>query len=100
MRLTGEDCNVNRIPDDCDIADGISIDVDGAGGFGFPDDIPDECQEDCDNNTIPDEVEIVNSISEDCNTNSIPDNCDLSTGFSIDVDGPGGQADGIPDECQ
>ena len=72
------DCNLNGVPDDCDIASGTSLDVDGNG-------VPDEC--------------------EDCNGNGIPDECDLSCdGSCAGLPGCGQSADcqpdGIPDECQ
>ncbi len=66
------DCNVNGVPDDCDIADGTSSD--------------------CHANGIPDECELSGN---DCNGNLVPDDCDVAGGFSADC-----QGDGIPDECQ
>ena len=56
------DCNVNEIPDECDIPPLCE-----AGVPGFPE----ECSEDCQPNAIPDECE------PDCNENAIPDDCDL-----------------------
>ena len=72
------DCNLNGVPDDCDIAVGTSLDVDGNG-------VPDEC--------------------EDCNGNDIPDACDVTCeGTCAGIPGCGEsvdcQPDGVPDECQ
>ncbi|MHC4742924.1 MAG: DUF7901 domain-containing protein, partial [Planctomycetota bacterium] len=63
---------------------------------------------DCNNNGIPDSVDIANGTSDDCNNNGIPDECerdcncngiddaiDISTGTSKDCNG-----NGIPDECE
>jgi hypothetical protein len=36
--LHGPDCNRNQTPDSCDIAGGLSADIDGNG-------LPDECQQ-------------------------------------------------------
>ena len=46
-----DDCNGNGVPDECDIADGTSLDEDGNG-------IPDECQVDCNNNGLDDATDI------------------------------------------
>jgi hypothetical protein len=119
-RLAGADCNGNGIPDECDLAGGLSDDCDGNGvpdecdpdcnGNGIPDgcDIldgtsqdcngdgtPDECQlvgNDCDGNGVPDDCQL---LDEDCNGNGIPDSCDIASGLSEDC-----LPDGIPDECQ
>ena len=82
------DCNVNGIPDSCDIAAGGSSDLDGNG-------VPDEC-EDCNGNGTPDSIDILDGVSRDCNANGIPDSCDiLIFGTELDCN-----ADGIPDACQ
>ena len=78
------DCNLNDIPDDCDIAAGTSDDVNGNG-------VPDEC-EDCNGNGIPDDLDIAGGASLDCQEDGIPDECQL--------DGNDCNADGIPDDCQ
>ncbi len=119
MRLAGRDCNGNGITDGCDIASGISVDIDGngvpdecedcnangvvdgfeiAGGTSLDcnaDGVPDECQlaaNDCDGDGVPDLCQIGGN---DCNDNGIPDPCDLASGTSEDEDG-----NGIPDECE
>lgn len=56
------DCNENGIPDDCDIATGIS--------------------QDCDDNGNPDSCDITDGAS-DCNSNAIPDNCETDLGPTI-----------------
>jgi hypothetical protein len=115
MLATGNDCNANGIPDDCDIASGLEDDVDGNGvpdacedcnGNGVPDGldidgglsldcqgdgVPDECQilSDCDGDGVPDDC------ADDCNANGVPDACDIASGTSDDADGTG-----IPDECE
>ncbi|MCB9473974.1 MAG: proprotein convertase P-domain-containing protein [Candidatus Delongbacteria bacterium] len=63
---------------------------------------------DCNNNSVPDDVDIDNGTSldcnsngvpdecePDCNNNGIPDGCDISGGFSQDCNG-----NSIPDECE
>ena len=115
----GTDCNENGVPDECDLSDGTSADVNGnlipddcepdCNGNGVPDgmdidlgtsldcngnDIPDECETDCNGNTIPDDCDITAGTSEDCNTNAIPDECDISSGTSLDTN-----SNAIPDEC-
>lgn len=117
-----QDCNQNGIADACDIASGTSSDCDNN---GIPDDcvstadcnqngaidfcdillgashdlnlnqIPDDCEPDCNNNDIPDDLDLSNGTSEDCNANARPDECDIADGTSIDCD-----FDAIPDECQ
>jgi len=64
---------------------------------GVPDDIDisEGTSEDCNNNEIPDECDIAEGRSEDCNGNGIPDECDIATGTSEDIN-----SDGVPDECQ
>ena len=49
------------------------------------------CGEDCNENGLPDEYDILWGLSTDCNGNSIPDECDLVNG---DCDG-----NNIPDDC-
>ena len=78
------DCNLNGVPDDCDIAAGTSQDIDSNG-------IPDEC-EDCNGNGIPDGMDIAGGTSLDCQPDGMPDECQL-----VDNDC---NTDGIPDDCQ
>ncbi len=89
--LCGLDCNENGIPDECDLACGLTddpCDVDGCGE-----------SEDCDENAIPDECEF------DCNENGLADECEVpastgcpgglcTVGCSQDID-----QNCIPDEC-
>lgn len=105
------DCNLNGIPDDCDIEEGVSQDCDAN---GIPDECdpdcdgdgtPDNCEGDCNGDGIPDGCETsgdcnLNSIPDscenllDCNLNGNPDECDIIEGFSNDCDG-----NNVPDEC-
>jgi len=102
---TSEDCNENRIPDECepdedcnentfqdicDIADGTSADCNSNR-------VPDECEpdEDCNDNTFQDICDIADGTSGDCNENTIPDECDIASATSDDDN-----LDGVPDECQ
>ncbi|HNO77078.1 MAG TPA: CARDB domain-containing protein [Phycisphaerae bacterium] len=93
------DCNTNGTPDDCDIA-GASDDVNTNG-------IPDEC-EDCNNNGTVDSQDIANLTSDDCNSNGVPDECepdcngnniadecDIAKGTSFDCN-----ENQIPDSCE
>lgn len=81
------DCNSNDVPDECDIASGTAGDLNSNG-------IPDICEEDCNQNGMPDDYDVASGSSEDCNANSVPDECDLASGLSEDANG-----NGIPDEC-
>ncbi len=81
------DCNDNQIPDECDILEGTSTDLNGSG-------LPDEC-EDCNHNGIPDDLDVSNGTSPDCNGNGVPDECDVLDGTSRDCNG-----NLIPDECE
>ncbi|MCP3903961.1 MAG: hypothetical protein GY715_10040 [Planctomycetes bacterium] len=120
MLGTQGDCNLNGIPDLCDIDAGTSEDVDGNGvpdecedcnGNGTPDGldiaggtsldcqgdgVPDECQlvnNDCNGDLAPDDCQL--ETLGDCNGNGVPDGCDIASGTSADTDGSG-----IPDECE
>ena len=82
------DCNLNELPDSCDIASGASLDGDFNG-------VPDECQIDCNSNGTYDRLDIYPfGASLDCNCNFIPDDCDLA-GDSTDCNG-----NNILDECE
>ncbi len=87
------DCNENGVPDDCDIAAGTSVDLDGNG-------TPDVCDgignstSDCNGNGDPDGIEVFFGVVPDCNGNGVPDSCDLAAGVISDCNG-----NGIPDEC-
>jgi len=54
-----------------------------------------ECFSDCNNNGIPDDVDIAEGTSQDCNYNTLPDECDLSEGTSDDCN-----VNNTPDECE
>jgi hypothetical protein len=115
-----QDCNGNGVPDDCDVLEGTSPDVDGDGrpdecgdcndngildGFEIADGIlgdcdgdaiPDVCQvfsNDCDGDGLPDSCAI--DLGGDCNHNGILDTCDITSGYEIDEDG-----NGVPDSCE
>jgi len=93
--LPAEDCNCNRVPDECDISGGASLDANADG-------VPDECEiiVDCNGNEVLDSCDIagcdplVEPACGDCNGNAVPDGCDIAAGASLDVN-----ANGIPDEC-
>jgi len=90
---TSSDCNTNEIPDECDIAGGTSLDCN-------TNDVPDSCDisggtsEDCNSNGLPDECDVAAGTSPDCNTNGVPDECDMIHGTSPDCN-----TNQIPDEC-
>lgn len=86
-----DDCDGDGILDECAIASG-SADVDG-------DLVPDECGDDCNQDGIPDSVQISEG---DCNANGVLDECDLN---ASDPDGDGFVAtdcngNGLPDACE
>ncbi|MHC5108688.1 MAG: M12 family metallo-peptidase [Planctomycetota bacterium] len=95
------DCNGNRVPDECDILNGLVGDCNA-------NQIPDDCETECNGNGIPDECDIDSGTSADCNSNLIPDECepdcnqndqpdecDVQNGDSNDCN-----ASGAPDECE
>jgi len=83
------DCNLNLLPDSCDIAQGRSTDADASG-------VPDECEIDCNANGVLDRLDILPyGTALDCNANLSPDGCDLAGGSSLDCN-----ANGRPDECE
>jgi hypothetical protein len=67
------DCNLNDIPDGCDISEGTSEDCNDNG-------FPDECEFDCNENGVPDECDITRRDSPDGNRNGIPDECEACFG--------------------
>lgn len=81
------DCNTNGAPDACDIAGNTSTDLNTNA-------LPDDC-EDCNGNTIPDELDLSSGTSFDCNNNGVLDECDVAEGTSGDCDG-----NIVPDECE
>lgn len=60
----GLDCNLNLIPDTCDLASGAS--------------------QDCNENDLPDECDISSGFSVDSNANGIPDECECIVDFNGD----------------
>ena len=70
-------------PPDCN-DNGIPDDVDISSGLS----------QDCNRNRIPDECDIASGVAQDCNSNGVPDSCDLTAGTSLDCN-----SNGIPDEC-
>ena len=58
LNSAGQDCNLNGIPDACDLTGGTS--------------------RDCNANGLPDECDIAGGTSTDCNANGIPDACDMT----------------------
>ncbi len=52
-------------------------------------------EEDCNENYIPDECELIAGLASDCNENGIIDECDIAAGTSPDWDW-----NGVPDECE
>jgi cysteine-rich repeat protein len=50
---------------------------------------------DCNQNGIPDPLEIEIGLAADCNENCVPDECDIEEGTSLDVND-----NQIPDECE
>ena len=81
------DCNMNGSPDACDITGSTSTDLNTNG-------LPDDC-EDCNANTIPDELDLAAGTSFDCNADGVLDECDVAAGTSTDCDG-----NIVPDECE
>lgn len=77
------DCNVNAVPDSCEIAEGLEADCNFDG-------IPDSCQllgNDCNSNGL------IDACDSDCDNDGTPDECEISSG-AIDCD-----SNGIPDDC-
>jgi lamin tail-like protein/putative metal-binding protein len=73
-----EDCDNDGLGDVCAIALGVSEDCNLNG-------IPDECEVlilDCNNNDIPDDCDITSGFSWDNNNNGIPDECETSSGLA------------------
>ena len=93
----GNDCQPNGMPDDHEIANCPVNDPDckDCNLNGIPDfcDIRDAREQDCNVNGVPDACELVTS---DCQPNGVPDDCDIASGTSLDVN----PADGVPDECE
>ena len=82
------DCNGNLVHDTCEIASGTAADIDADGQ-------PDDCQQDCDGNDLPDGYELGQQPALDCTGNGLLDRCDIAAGIETDCD-----ANGTPDSCQ
>jgi hypothetical protein len=85
-----DDCNENGLLDECDIAEGSSLECNDNG-------VPDECEfagtVDCNGNGIVDLCEP--GGANDCNGNDAPDWCDIAEGTSADCN-----ENGVPDTCE
>ncbi len=90
-------------PDDADTdGDGVLDGDDNCPTIPNPDQadsdgdgVGDICQADCNDNGVPDYVDIhVNGTSTDCNANDVPDECDIADGTAADCNG-----NGLPDSC-
>ena len=70
---------------------GPSLTVEDCNQNGIPDDqdILNQTSTDCDGNGVPDECQV------DCNDNGVADPCDIADGTSIDCNG-----NEVPDECE
>ena len=89
VEIGNVDCNGNFFPDDIDILDGESLDLDGDG-------VPDECQSvDCDANGRADAVEILVNPWLDCNGDDRIDACAALENPRSDCNG-----NLIDDECE
>ena len=88
------DCNVNGLPDECDL--------DCAALGGACDQATCGQSADCNSNDIPDACDITDCTPasldypgcDDCNLNGVPDACDIAGPTSDDVN-----LDEVPDEC-
>jgi hypothetical protein len=71
------DCNINLLPDSCDIAAGAD-DLDGDG-------VPDSCQVDCNSNGVPDRLDLAPfGWSLDVDFNAVPDECQCPADLNHD----------------
>jgi hypothetical protein len=85
------------VPDECELAEN-DCDLNG---------VPDDCQVDCNNNGVADTCDITGMTSLDCNSNGVPDECDLVSTTSEDCDTngipdecqPDTDGDGVIDPC-
>ena len=81
------DCNNNGISDCEDVGTGSSSDLNG-------NNIPDECDPDCDSDGFPDFIEI-DQGELDCNRNGVPDFCEVFLEEGNDTN-----TNGIHDDCE
>jgi hypothetical protein len=87
-RRSAEDCDASGVPDECELASGVLVDLNENGR-------PDACENDCDLNGVPDEEDLATGELEDCDLNGIPDLCDTAGGGADDVND-----NGVPDTCE
>ncbi len=74
------DCNMNMVPDDCDLSSGTSLDTNMNG-------IPDECESgDCNSNGVPDDEDIAMGTEQDCDLNAVPDSCQSDNDLDGTID--------------
>ncbi|UCE61426.1 MAG: SBBP repeat-containing protein, partial [Phycisphaerales bacterium] len=104
--LLSADCNLNEIPDPCDLSCGPSGGNCDVAGCGESDDcntngvldVCDVAAGDCNANDIPDDCDIAGCAGDpacdDCDANDVPDGCDIAGGAIDD------NVNGIPDECE
>jgi hypothetical protein len=76
IQLVFEDCNLNGVLDEEDIANGTSAD--------------------CNGNDTPDECEVAYVVGKDCNQTGVPDTCESMTGGDFDGTGVVDLADWDP----
>ncbi|MFO0874862.1 MAG: hypothetical protein U0575_12950 [Phycisphaerales bacterium] len=82
------DCDEDGIEDACQIALGLSTDLNGNG-------VPDSC-DDCNHNGVADQTDLFLGTSSDCNGNHQPDECEIAVSPSTeDCNG-----NGILDSCE
>ncbi len=86
------DCNINGIPDECDIAGGVAPDCNGNG-------IIDACdigatENDCNGNGVPDRCDVLAGLDDDCDNNGLLNSCEIAAGA------PDCDNDGVPDSCE
>ena len=86
--LNEPDCNTNGIEDAIDLELGTSTDFNA-------NDVVDECDRDCDEDDVPDFVQIAQSFVLDCDRSGVLDLCEISIGLRVDDNG-----NGLPDRCE
>jgi hypothetical protein len=59
--------------------------------------VPDECEPDCNRNSVPDDFDLSHGTSNDCNLNGIPDECDVTA--TMVFGSPATSATGTTPEC-
>lgn len=77
------DCDQNGVLDTCDIAAGTYDDL-NANGVPDPCDISSGLEDDCNENGIIDSFEIASGTVDDFNLNGVPDGCDIASGLEDD----------------